>query len=258
MLPKNISLWQRMRLEVQDRILQPKLGDMVDRVTEAYRRRYFRHVFADNDIAFAMINGTRLRVLNLSYGGMRIERPKAGEVETWLKIHSSILVEVTILGESQKALMVITSLNETSVGFSCDPRSPFSLLFLQRYLSFMDMGLSLKALSKNRVGKAYQGPHWLSYGTERGLVEVHLNMDDSSRLPEVHIYYVNGSRYDCVWFRSPARIAVTCKPRALLDNREKREILSQTLCLLIGMKQIGKTNRLDPYIKIAMSHLLPK
>ena len=258
MLPKQLSLWQRIRLEVQDRLLQPKLGDMVERVTEAYRRRYFRHVFVENDIAHATIHDSKLRVLNLSYGGMRVARPTMVEVQSWLKVHQSTPVGLTILGETQNTHMIITSLDEESVGFSCDTRSPFSLLFLYRYLSYMDMGLSLKALAKNRVGKAYQSPQWLSYGTERGLVEVHLNMDDKSPLPEVHIYCVNGSRYDCVWFRPPGKISVTCKPRVDLSSLAKKEILSKTLCLLLGMRQIGKSDRLDPYINIAMAHLLPK
>ncbi|RYZ60142.1 MAG: hypothetical protein EOP07_01725 [Proteobacteria bacterium] len=257
MLPKQLTIWQKVRLQVQEKLLQPKLGDMVEKVSEAYRRRYFRHVFAENDVAFVHIHGSKLRVLNLSYGGMRVERPALLEVQSWLKVHQSTPVELTILGETQKAQMIITSLDEESVGFSCDARSPFSLLFLHRYISFMDMGLSLKALAKHKVGRSYQSPQWLSYGNERGLVEIHVNMDDSSPLPEVHIYCVNGSRYDCVWFRAPRKISVSCKPRAELKNSEKREILGQTLCLLLGMRQIGKSNRLDPYIKIAMEHLLP-
>ena len=237
MLPRQLSIWQKVRLQVQEKLLQPKLGDMVDKVTEAYRRRYFRHVFAENEVAYVVIDNKKLRVLNLSYGGMRTERPSLLDVQSWLKVHQSTPVELTILGETQKTNMIITSLDEASVGFSCDPRSPFSLLFLHRYLSYMDMGLSLKALAKHRVGKAYQSPQWLSYGNERGLVEVHLNMDDSSVLPEVHIYCVSGSRYDCVWFRAPRKISVSCKPRADLSTREKKEILAQTLCLLLGMRR---------------------
>lgn len=258
MSQKQVNLWQRMRLEVQDRLLQPKLGDVVERVTEAYRRRYFRHVFSENEVASAMIHETKLRVINLSYGGMRVERPEMSELQSWLKLHSSLTVEVTVLGESQKTEMIITSLDEDSIGFRCDPRSSFSLLFLHRYLNYMDMGLSLKSLAKHRVGKPYQSPQWLSYGTERGLVEVHLNMDDKSKMPEIHIYLVNGSRYNCVWFKNGGKIAVTCKPRIELSSREKREILAQTLCLMLGMRQIGRSNRLDPYIKLAMSHVLPK
>ncbi|MBC7530831.1 MAG: hypothetical protein H7318_04570, partial [Oligoflexus sp.] len=225
MLPKQLSIWQKVRLQVQEKLLQPKLGDMVDKVTEASRRRYFRHVFAENEVAYVFINKKKLRVLNLSYGGLRVERPSLVDVQSWLKVHQSTSVELTILGETQKTNMIITSLDEASIGLSCDPRSPFSLLFLHRYLSYMDMGLSLKALAKHRVGKAYQSPQWLSYGNERGLVEVHLNMDDSSVLPEVHIYCVSGSRYDCVWFRAPRKISVSCKPRADLNTREKKEIL---------------------------------
>lgn len=257
MFPKQLSVWQKLRVQIQEKILQPKLGDMVDKVTEAYRRRYFRHVFAENKVAYVTVDNKKLRVLNLSYGGMRVERPDLVDIQLWLKIHQSTPVELTILSETQKTNMVITSLDEDSIGFSCDPRSPFSLLFLHRYLSYMDMGLGLKALAKHRVGKAYQSPQWLSYGNERGLVEIHLNMDDNSSLPEAHIYCVNGSRYDCVWFRAPSKISVSCKPRAELNHREKRDILSQVLCLLLGMRQIGKSSRLDPYIKLAMDHLLP-
>lgn len=257
MLPKQFNLWQRLRNQVQEKLLQPRLGDIFDKVSAAYRRRYFRHVFADNNVAFADIEGCRLRVLNLSYGGMRVERPAQADIQSWLRVHQSTTVELTILGETQRTQMIITSLDDESVGFSCDSHGPFSLLFLHRYLFYMDMGLGLKALAKNRVGTAYQSPQWLSYGNERGLVEIHLNMDDTSPLPEVHIYCVNGSRFDCVWFRQPRKISISCKPRAELTPREKKEILSQSLCLLLGMRQIGKSARLDPYIRIAMEHLMP-
>ncbi len=257
MLPKQFSLWQKLRLQVQEKLLQPRLGDIFDQVSAAYRRRYFRHMFADHNVAYADFDSCRLRVLNLSYGGMRVERPAGDELQSWLKVHQSTPVELFILGEAQKTNMIITSVDEESVGFSCDPHGPFSLLFLHRYLFYMDMGLGLKALAKHRVGIAYQSPQWLSYGNERGLVEIHMNMDDSSTPPEVHIYCVNGSRFHCVWFRQPRKISISCKPRAELTNKEKKEILSQTLCLLLGMRQIGKSNRLDPYIKIAMDHLMP-
>ncbi|RZA21457.1 MAG: hypothetical protein EOP10_16745 [Proteobacteria bacterium] len=255
MLPKTLSLLQKVRLQVQDRFLQPKLGDVMERVSEAYRRRHYRHVFRDNEIAWVKIHGSKLRVLNLSYGGLRIERPGMNQVQTWLKVHQSIPVELDLLGETQKTEMVITSIDEESIGFSLDTRSPFSLLFLQRYLSFMDMGLSLKALSKNRVDKLYQSPQWWSYGTERGLVEVHMNADTGTPLPEIHVYLVNGKHFECVSFRSSGKITMSIKPKSELATAKKREMLSKALCVLVGMRQIGKSNRLDSHIRIAIAHL---
>ncbi len=249
------KLWQKISQTVQEKILQPKLEEIVGKVKDAYRRRYYRHVFADPRVAQVEIEGQNLRVIDLSYGGMRIERPAMNKVQSWLKLHRSIEAELTILGEKQKTSMVITSLSEDSIGFSCDPRSQFSLLFLHRYLSYMDLGLSLKALAKHKARKTYQSPKWLSYSNERGTVEIHINMDDQSSMPETHIYCVNGSRYDCVWFK-PDLIAISCKPHADLSIKEKKIVLAQTLCILLGMRQIGKSTRLDPYIDLAMQRMI--
>lgn len=255
MIPKAKDLFLNLRLQVQDRFLAPRLGDVMEKVSEAYRRRHYRHVFRENEFAFVRIEGQALRVLNLSYGGMRVERPGMNQHQTWLKVHQSIPVELTLLGESQKTGMVITSVDEDSVGFSLDVRSPFSLLFLQRYLSFMDMGLSLKALSKNKVDKVYQSPQWWSYGTDRGLVEVHMNTDTGTPLPEVHVYLVNGKHFECVSFRANGKISMSIKPKTELISAKKREMLSKAVCILLGMRQIGKSNRLDAHIKIAMAYL---
>lgn len=228
----------------------------MEKVTEAYRRRHYRHVFRENEFAFVTIHGQKLRVLNLSYGGMRVERPGMNQVTAWLKVHQATPVALTLLGETQSTPMVITSVNEDSVGFSLDIRSSFSQLFLHRYLSLMEMGLSLKALSKNKVDKLYQSPQWWSYGSERGLVEVHMNTDTGTPLPEVHVYLVNGKHYECVSFRSGGKISITVKPRGELTSAKKKEMLSKALCILLGMRQIGKSNRLDAHIKIAMAHLI--
>lgn len=255
MLPKPLNILERLKLQVQDRFLQPKLGDVMEKVSEAYRRRHFRHVFRENEFAYAEIHGVRLRVLNLSYGGLRVERPEMSQIQAWLKIHQSTPLALTLLGETQKTSMVITSVSEDSVGFSCDVRSSFSLLFLQRYLSFMDMGLSLKALAKHKVDALYQSPQWWSYGTERGLIEVHLNTDTGSALPDIQVYLVNGKHFECVSFRSNGKIAMSIKPRTELPSTRKREMLAKALCVLVGMRQIGKSNRLDAHIKIALAYL---
>lgn len=255
MIPKAKDFFQSLRMQVQDRFLAPRLGDVMEKVNEAYRRRHYRHVFRENEFAYATIEGQRFNVVNLSYGGMRIERPGMASGQSWLKVDSSAVVELTLLGETQKTPMQISSVDEDSVGFSLDIRSQFSLLFLHRYLSLMDMGLSLKALSKNKVVALYQSPQWWSYGTERGLVEVHMNTDTDSQLPEIHIYLVNGKHFECVVFRPSGKISMSINPKIEIVSAKKREMLSKAVCVLIGMRQIGKSSRLDPHIKIALAYL---
>ncbi len=243
-------------MQIQDRFVQPRLGDVMEKVSEAYRRRHYRHVFRENEFAYALVNGQKLRVVNLSYGGTRLERPPMSADQTWLKVGQSVSIELFLLGESQSTSMVISSFDEESVGFSLDLRSAFSLPFLPRYLSLMDMGLSLKALSKNKVDKIYQSPQWWSYGTERGIVEVHINTDTGTPLPEIHVYLVNGKHFECVSFRSDGKISISIRPKVELNSLKKREMLARATSVLIGMRQIGKSNRLDSHIKIAMAHLI--
>ncbi len=255
MIPKAITILQNLRDQVQDRFLQPRLGDVMERVSEAYRRRHYRHVFKENDFAFAFIHGQKLKVMNLSYGGMRVLRPDMKQTQAWLKVNSSVSVGLSLLGEKQATEMTITSVDEDSLGLSLDARGEFSQLFLTRYLGLMDMGLSLKALSKNKVDKLYQAPQWWSYGTERSLVEVHINTETASGLPEVHVYLVNGKHFECVLYRASGKISISAKPKAELSPAKKREMLAKASCVLLGMRQIGRSSRLDGHIKNALAHL---
>lgn len=230
--------------------LQPRLGDLVNRVKQAYQRRHYRHVFSENEVAFVKIEGRVFRVQDISYGGLRIAIPDHEFFKPYYLKQKEMKVELIWLVESSSCSMSVSSLNGESAGLRFDPRSSFSLLFLNRYLSYMDTGVLIKALPKHDVRSSYQSPDWLSYGDSKGSVEVHLHMD----MVQAHIYYVNGSRHDFVLYR-PDRISVSCSPERDLTIKEKKEILAHVVCLLLGMRQIGKTNRLDSYIRRGIEKL---
>lgn len=244
------KFWDTISGQLPGMGFQPRLGDLVNRVKHAYTRRYFRHVFSDNDVAFVRIGDETYRILDISYGGLRIAIRNHEPLKPYFLNRKELKVELIWLVESSSCLMNVTSLNGEAAGLSFDPRSSFSLLFLNRYLNYMDAGVTIKALPKHNVRSSYQTPDWLSYGDSKGFVEVHLHMD----MLQAHIYYVNGSRHDFVWFR-PDRISVSCSPERDLSIKEKKEILSHVICLLLGMRQIGKTNRLDNYIRRGIEKL---
>jgi hypothetical protein len=118
----------------------------------------------------------------------------------------------------------------------------------------MDAGILLKALSKGTVGDIYQNPAWHSYGGLSGAIEVHLHLDGQSEVVEAHVFYLNGLRQDFAVFTSRG-ITVSCMPKREMKSHDRREILVHVLCILLGLRQVGRTDRLDPLIQSGLAKL---
>jgi hypothetical protein len=126
--------------------------------------------------------------------------------------------------------------------------------FLASYLYYMDAGFVLKSAPKHAVPAAFRGPDWSSYSALRGAVEVHLHMLDTRQVGEAHISYLNGMRQDFAVF-SEHSLMIACSPKRELSPREKQEILSHVICILMGLRQVGKTDKLDLLIRSALKRL---
>ncbi|MCX6131612.1 MAG: hypothetical protein NTX25_21445 [Proteobacteria bacterium] len=101
----------------------------------------------------------------------------------------------------------------------------------------------------------YQNPAWHSYGGLKASIEVHLNLDTQSEVVQAHIFYLNGMRRNIAIFSSHG-INVSCVPQQELSSRDRRDILMHVLGILLGLRQVGRTHRLDSIIQYGLNKLL--
>jgi hypothetical protein len=159
-----------------------------------------------------------------------------------------------VMGASHKMPVRVVALDKDTAGLSFERLQSLDEQFLTRFLYFMDAGILLKALPKGSVGAIYQNPAWLSYGGVNGAIEVHLHLDTQSEVVEAHVFYLNGLRQDFAVFTTRG-ITVSCMPKRDLTSRDRRDILVHVLCIMLGLRQVSKTDRLDMLIQSGLSIL---
>jgi hypothetical protein len=248
------NILQKIRHAVVRNLFRPKLGDIHAKATAAYRRKYHRHDLSSNELAFVTLGDKTFRILNISYGGLRVRGENLESLLPLLKSGQVVQAGIAIMGSSYKMPMKVVALDKGMAGLSFERVQSLDEQFLTRFLYFMDAGILLKALPKGSVGDIYQNPAWHSYGGVNGAIEVHLHLDVQSEVVEAHVFYLNGLRQDFAVFTSRG-ITVSCMPKRELKTRDKREILVHVLCIMIGLRQVGRTDRLDALIESGLSKL---
>jgi hypothetical protein len=248
------NLWQRLRHSVARQLFKPKLGDIYAKASQGYRRKYHRHDLSLYELAFVTLGDKTYRIHNISYGGLRIKGEGLEALAPLLKSGQVVQAGIMILGSSYKMPVKVVALDKGMGGLSFERQHSLDEQFLTRFLYFMDAGILLKALPKGSVGNIYQNPAWHSYGGLKGAIEVHLHLDGASEVVEAHVFYLNGLRQDFAVF-TPRGITVSCMPKRELTSRDKREILVHVLCIMLGLRQVGRTDRLDPLIQGGLQKL---
>jgi hypothetical protein len=237
-------------------LFRPKLGDIHAKATAAYRRKYHRHDMSSYELAFITLGDKTFRILNISYGGLYVSGENLESLLPLFKSGQVVRAGIAIMGSSYKMLVKVVALDKGMAGLSFERVQSLDEQFLTGFLYFMDAGILLKVLPKGRVGGIYQNPAWHSYGGVNGAIEVHLQLDGQSEVVEAHVFYLNGLHQDFAVFTSRG-ITVSCMPKRELKSRDKREILVHVLCIMIGLRQVGRTDRLDALIQSGLSKLFP-
>lgn len=248
------SFWQKLRSSLAELRKKPRLGDIFSELTES-RRRYHRHVLESSDGANLMIEGLSFRVIDLSYGGLRLAVEDASDFKQRFSREQPLLGLLSIVGTRYEFKLRLISAGDSGASLSFDELTKVDEVFLSNILYFMDVGILLKGIPKHSVSNYYRRPEWLSYGGLKGGMEVHLHLDDDGQVAEAHIFYMQGFRQDYALF-SARGVAVTSRPARELSARDKRLILTRVLCVLIGLRQIGKTRRLDGIIAKGLHKLV--
>ncbi len=248
------NVWQRFRHAAARHLFKPKLGDIYANASQGYRRKYHRHELSTYELAFVSMGEKTFRVLNMSYGGLRMRGEGLESLAPLLKSGQVVQAGISIMGSSYKIPVKVVTLDAKAAGLSFERIHSLDEQFLTRFLYFMDAGILLKGLPKGSVGQIYQNPAWHSYGGVNGAIEVHLHLDGQSEVLEAHVFYLNGLRQDFAVFTSRG-ITVSCLPKRDLSPRDKREILVHVLCIMLGLRQVGRTDRLDLLIRSGLSKL---
>ncbi|MFY7930601.1 MAG: hypothetical protein ACOVS5_17140 [Oligoflexus sp.] len=245
------GLLRRLRHAFLRMVWRPRLGDVFAKPGGSYRRRFHRHSLAPHGAAWVLLPDQKCRVLNLSYGGLQIAWPEQTPLQ---KTAGTSTIQLQIMGFQYPLRVNMLSSERGVAGFAFARLSPMDEQFLSSFLYYMDAGITLKSLAKHSVDPSYKGPGWLSYGGGQGAIEVHLHLDIQGRVDEAHVFYLNGLRQDFALFSSQG-ILVACTPKRELSTPDKRDILIHVVCILIGLRQIGKTDRLDALIEAAILRL---
>jgi hypothetical protein len=248
------NILQKLRHAAARNLFRPKLGDIYAKTSPNYRRKYHRHDVSDYELAFVTIGDRTFRILNISYGGLRVRGENLEFLTPLYKSGQVVQAGIAIMGSSYKMPVRVVALDKSTAGLSFDRVQSLDEQFLTRFLYFMDAGILLKSLPKGRVGAIYQNPAWHSYGGLNGAIEVHLHLDGQNEVVEAHVFYLNGLRQDFAVFTSRG-ISVSCMPKRDLKSRDKREILVHVLCIMLGLRQVGRTDRLDALIQGGLTRL---
>lgn len=247
------SLWQKLRSSLIELRRKPRLGDIFAAPGDS-RRRYHRHVLEANDGASLMIEGLVFRVIDLGYGGLRLAVDDAVAFKERFSREQPLIGLLSIVGTRYEFKLRLRTAGDSGASLAFDELNKVDEHFLGQLLYFMDVGILLKGIPKHSVNNFYRRPEWLSYGGLKGGIEVHLHLDEEGLVAEAHIFYMQGFRQDYALF-SARGVAVTSRPQRELSARDKRLILTRVLCILIGLRQVGKTRRLDRIIARGLEKL---
>ncbi len=248
------NILQKIRHAVARSLFRPKLGDIYAKASASYRRKYHRHDVSSYELAFVTLGDKTFRIVNISYGGLRVRGENLESLAPLLKSGQVVQAGLAIMGSSYKMPVKVVALDKSMAGLSFERVQSLDEQFLTRFLYFMDAGILLKALPKGSVGDIYQNPAWHSYGGVNGAIEVHLHLDGQSEVVEAHVFYLNGLRQDFAVFTARG-ITVSCMPKRDLKTRDRREILVHVLCIMLGLRQVGRTDRLDALIQSGLTKL---
>lgn len=210
-------------------------------------RRFHRHDLADLGIAFLEFGDYYLPLLNVSLAGAMIAADSA-LFETIFQAGSRFKARLHVLGYYHPLIFSVAHLQQQRVGLRVELQQNTDLRFLQEFIRFMDAGIVLQILSKQKVSNYFRGPQWHSYGQDGVNVEVHLDLNRAGVLREASIAYRENRRYEyCRFTRSG--IQTKCSTKKHLTPSEKKLILRNSILILTGLRQIGNTDRLDAAIR---------
>jgi hypothetical protein len=248
------SLWQLFRHALRQLQGRPRLGDVYADHANGPRRRFHRHAIDEPTIATAIIGDISLRVLNIGYGGIRLETEDNDEIQVLGSAGQMFNLTLCMMGFCYDLRGRLIRTEDSSASFNFEDLTNIDENFLASFLYFMDAGVGLKSLAKHSVSPLYRGPGWLSYGGFSGAIEVHLHLNDEGLAEDAHVFYLHGFNQDFAVY-SAKGIAVASKPQREMTVKEKREILMRTISILIGLRQVGQTTRLDSLIASGLKRL---
>ncbi len=252
MLAFEPSLWSKLIHAVQSRVGRFRLGDLYHAGQRSYRRRFHRHLVGDLGIVSLEISGKCYKVVNMSYGGLHLSLDEG--LKSSARHGQIVEAYLIILGISYPLRLRFEHAYKESIGLSYTELDVLEEQYLASFLYFMDAGFVLKSAAKHAVPAQYSGPDWLAYSSLRGAVEVYLRMERGKPIEEAHVYYLNGMRQDFAIF-TPQSLMIACNPNREMSVKEKQEILVHVICVLIGLRQVGKTNKLDALMEQALQRL---
>ncbi len=248
------SFLQKLRSALSSLRARPRLGDIFADPPHSSRRRFHRHMLESSARVTFTVNEEVFSVIDIGYGGARIAIENSSRFREQFALDHSFSGRFNIIGSRYELRVKVIGIGEESASLGFDDLNAIDQAFLSSVLYFMDAGILLKAVPKHSVNNYYRQPQWLSYGGIRGNIEVHLHLDEEGMVDEAHVFYMRGFKQDYALF-SAKGVAVTSRPARELDLREKRQILMQVLCVLVGLRQIGKTQRLDRIIAQGLTKL---
>ncbi len=254
MQPFRRNLWQLLMHALRQLRAKPRLGDIFAEGAEGPRRRFHRHVIDEPQLATVQVGELHFPVLNIGYGGLRLT---FGDDHSFLSlVEEGQMLDFTlcIMGFFYDMRGRLIAIEGGAASFNFEDLTNIDEAFLGSFLFFMDAGIGLKSLSKNVVSTHYRGPGWLSYGGLSGSIEVHLRLDDAGSVDETHVFYLHGFQQDFAVF-SKKGVAVASKPVREMTSKEKRQILMRTISILVGLRQVGRTKRLDIIIESGIQRL---
>lgn len=126
--------------------------------------------------------------------------------------------------------------------------------FLDSVIYFMEGGLSLTTLPKQQVSSYFQGPYWNAYQALNGVIEVYVGLNHGGGLEKMSIVYYNGKLKEITGF-SPKAISVSVENKSDIPLPEKKRILRNTVLIILGFKQIGKSTLFDHVLTAAINRI---
>lgn len=244
----------KLKLNLAD-FYETKLEQVGDLATwiNAPQRKYHRHEFLGLNIASLILKkNTSIQLRDIGYGGVGLLRndeilpigDKSAIIEARLKI-LDLECPVTIQ---------VRHATKFHVGCEFIGMTLTQQRFLQQFIQFMDGALQVRQVHAQTVFPQFSGRGWLNLAGHQDAIRFNIRFDEGADSFEANLIYVfNGQHRYGSWAKGEAEFGVLNGPEPALN--ERKELLRQVICMLIGIRQGSSLPGFEPLTKDVMSIL---
>lgn len=236
---------------VQFKKLEPLSDTMKGGKSNRQFHRHYLRSFSGFEI---IIEGISYPMINISYGGSCIESQDRFFSISYID-KKSVAARLSVLGAEVECDFNICYVQGNLIGISFI-QSDELRKFLDSFIYLLDAGYRMKVLSKSQVISFFHNPSWSSYVSHEGVFEAHVNTSMDGTLTHVYICQISGVFREFAAF-SKSGVDVSTIPKKSLSLSEKSRVLRNSVFVILGFRQIGRTNIFDKLIRSAI-HLVQK